>query len=328
MRLPTSPHRRTAGLPRPAPLLAFLIGLSLVAASCGGAVQTAMDDAESPVVEEPSPTESMVVVPPDDGVPFVGEPPIWPLSYDETQALERVWAVGVSGDELEVGLPEGCFGIYAGESGSEATEDDLDRCMVATYAARGVGEAALDLYRERRWTVYDVQGSGPVWVASFAFWPFGGPSDMSNQGQRIFTPSGNYGTDVVADVIDDANESETLALIEEALNVRENDYGYWVTYLFPWRFSTPKSTGDGWEVARLFGVQSCNACQVEFALKVVYEFDSEGSFTGVRSLGFCWDERYWAEKWDETTPEIEELHATLPTCATEPAAELRVPPQP
>lgn len=308
-----------------------LIALSLLAAACGGSLTTdEADDAPSPHESvSPSPAPESLPLPAYSPAPYVehdlapGEPPMWSLSLAETKAIEYAWLWGEdSQSALDAGLPDGCFGVnILYENGAEPP--DFDRCMVATYASKGVSDAALELYRERLWTIFDVQGQGPVWVAAFDMWK-PGAQDIIHSAQAIFTPSGVFEADLGLAARDEAFASPIADAIQAALNARNTntDAGYQAGTTPGYHvFGPPVQTEDGWIVPLVMNLYGCMACDTEFAVKVAFDFTSTGEFTGVRSLGFCWDELRTQRVDTPTTDAIEELLSSLPTCTSAPGAE-------
>ena len=284
---------------------ALVAASALVLAACGGGTDAAG--------EQPAATSSGVA----DALTTSaqGEPPLWGPSYDETAALEWAWAYGTVEDQSAAGMPDGCMRTDIPDEPATAT---FERCLVEVLAQRGASEAAIEIYRERRWTIFEVQGSGPVWVASFEDWSV--DSNTLPGGQAIFTADGIVDAALAADALAEALGSPAFDRIQAAvLAATAQDVGYALLdavigsaeYTV---FGPPVGTDAGWSVPVTMKLYGCHACTTAFAVKVAFDFASDGGFEGVRSLGFCWDPATDARlTWTDASA-LEAIHAELPTC--------------
>lgn len=285
---------------------ALVTASALVLAACGGSVQVA-DDAPS-VPDGSNATVQEPLAP--------GEPPVWAVSYEETEAIEFAWGgFGTPEDQVAVGMPDGCLRTEGGDQAATAT---VERCVLPLYIERGASEAALDLYLQRHWTVFDVRGSGPVWVAAYEDWDEGG--NTLPGGQAIFTPEGIVDTGLAADVLAEALGSPGFAQIQEAvLEATAQDVGYALLsatigtaeYTV---FGPPVAVDGGWSVPAVMPLVGCHACTTAFAVKVAFDFASDGGFEDVRSLGFCWDPATSEGLTWAVPGALDGLQDELPTC--------------
>lgn len=225
-----------------------------------------------------------------------GDAPVWPLGFAET-------ADALLG---RTELPAPCL---------RDAEKAREECLRTYFAERGVSEAALDLLFMYDFSVFGVEGEGPVQVA----WVW----DWTNLGWNyynanyIFTPEGilkelersewrAYGDALAA-----ASEAETLARINEALpefgGVGFSAWGGQDSY-----FGAPEETPTGWTVPFTMRISGCHACFTPFAGRFAFDFTVNGSAETVRFVDFC----AYPSAPEASQPEaVMALQAELPVCA-------------
>lgn len=309
-----------------------LLIAALLASACARTLAPAADsDTGSPSPDPPSsegptfPSRALSDAPVVTG--YEGSaPPIWSLSFDETEPLVW-WIFGLFGPEPE-GTPTEC--VEQVPDRDYVLSERSQACMERIFSAHGVSEAAVDLLWRSHLMVFAVAGTGPVWVGDLVDWDYydtnGANADAIVIPGGILEVGSQDGWRPWAEASEAALTSKLFGEIEEAL---------WPDITTPWgepgpplRFgqyggedtelSLPVATPDGWSVPVTMRLAGCHACISEFAGRFSFDFSATGDPTGVRFLGWCTYSTHSSNPWTNQD-QVAAIMARLAPCDSRPA---------
>lgn len=282
-------------------LLALSIGLVVL-----GAVLAACSSPSNGDPGTPSTTPSLSAEP-ASLLPFPGEPPIWPLSIEETDQIvgglsslyfpgwsRPYGAVTTRCRSLKGTRPEG--NLVGGNAAVEA-------CLRPYLEDLKVGRAALDLFFETGIAIWGSEPTGPFWLAEgFDYDMYGTnglPPEYLFSSRGVFDVPGQItnfsppeGWPSLLDATDVAVSTPPMPHIRDAyadlFDMRPTEVGFWsygeVIDLLPAR-----RTDSGWAIPLTWELRGCHACTTPIYGRFELESDAAGQILGVHFVDACFD---------------------------------------
>lgn len=228
-------------------------------------------------------------------IAHAGGPPIWPISSEETDAVFYDLVYG--GRDSEISACRQFTGGY--EEGLVSGTDSLDACLRPYLAALGVQGEAMDLLFQSGIIIWNATATGPFWLAEGfdydAFGSNGGPPPY------LFTPEGILDIasqwnrwDLLADakaVSMEGQMPEIQRAYATAFGMSDSDIGFW-NYGENFEYLTPVETASAWTIPLLVSLEGCHACETPIKGNFELEGTGDGSISGARFVGLCYDGSY------------------------------------
>lgn len=253
-------------------------------------------------------------------------PPLWSLSYEETETLVW-WIFGLWGSPPE-GTPTECVEHVPDREYVLSERSRL--CMERIFYDRGVSEAAVDLFWRSHLMLFAAKGLGPVWVGHLVDWDY--YDTNGNNADAIVVPGG---------ILEPGRQDEWRPWAQAAELARRSDLfgeiedALWPDITTPWgdpgpsltfgqyggqdtELSAPVAVADGWTVPVTMRLAGCHACISEFAGRFSFDFSPSGIPTGVRFVGWCAYPTHPSNEWTNAA-QVAAIAAELEPCDATPA---------